>query len=459
MVALAAALAAGVLSSPPWGAAQPSKPAGAAAARRGGAPQRLDPPAARGGMAPNLAADGRDLLLTWLEPAAGAGKGAAADVLRFARLSGDRWSPPVTVAAAADLVANWADFPAVAAGPQGLLAHWLGTIGDGRYAYGIHLVRSGDGGATWQPLGDLHDDGTPTEHGFVSYVPQGSGVRAFWLDGRALAGEAGQAQTTGEAGQGQVAGVAGQAQTAGAGHDHPAGEASKGAMALRTAVVPGAPAGSEVLDARVCDCCQTDAAMAAEGPLVVYRDRTADEVRDIAIVRRTAAGWSEPALVHADGWRIPGCPVNGPAVAAGGWRVAVAWFTAAASGTPPRAVPRVRIAFSDDGGARFGRPHEIDGGRPLGRVDLLLTTGGDAVVSWLGLDPPPGKGASVRLRRVTPRGAGAPLTVGATSASRASGFPRMALQGDRLVLAWVDEGEPSRVRAAAIPLAALPAAP
>jgi hypothetical protein len=33
----------------------------------------------------------------------------------------------------------------------------------------------------------------------------------------------------------------------------------------------------------------------------------------------------------------------------------------------------------------------------------------------------------------------------------------MALQDDRLVLAWVEDGTPSRLRAAALPLAALPA--
>ena len=39
------------------------------------------------------------------------------------------------------------------------------------------------------------------------------------------------------------------------------------------------------LDGRVCDCCQTTAAITNDGPVVVYRDRSDDEVRDMSIVR------------------------------------------------------------------------------------------------------------------------------------------------------------------------------
>jgi hypothetical protein len=187
--------------------------------------------------------------------------------------------------------------------------------------------------------------------------------------------------------------------------------------------------------------------------VVVFRDRSDQEVRDISIVRRTAAGWSQPARVHADGWEIPGCPVNGPAVAAAGRRVAVAWFTAAA----PKG-PRVQIAFSEDGGKSFGPPALVDGEQPLGRVDLQLDPSGDAIVSWLASQE---KGAAVRLRRVSAKGAlGAPVTLAATSAARSAGFPRSAVSGDRLWLAWVEdapakEETASKVRVANLPLAAV----
>jgi hypothetical protein len=216
-------------------------------------------------------------------------------------------------------------------------------------------------------------------------------------------------------------------------------------MTLRTGLI-GTAGSEELLDPRVCDCCQTDAALTSDGPIVAFRDRSDKEVRDIYVVRKTAKGWSRPTPVHADNWQIPGCPVNGPAIAASGRQVAVAWFTAA----PPS--PKVQIAFSKDGGATFGRPALVDGDKPLGRVDLVLDRSGDALVSWLALE---GKGAAVRLRRVSPKGkAGAPLAVAATSAARSSGFPRTVLSGDRLYLAWVEDGKDgklSKIRIASMP--------
>jgi hypothetical protein len=380
-----------------------------------------DPPAGPGAMAPNLGLDthsGRGLLLTWLEPRDPEAP-ERGHRLRFSRFTEGRWSAPATIAEGTDFFANWADFPAVAVGPKGgLAASWLAkSPGGGTYDYAIQLARSADGGRTWRAAGVLHSDGTPAEHGFVSWISEPAGLRAFWLDGREM----------------------------------PNG----GAMTVRTAGIE-AGAKEEVVDSRVCECCQTDAAVAADGPVVVYRNRSdktpgGQEIRDIYIARRTAAGWSTPAPVHADNWEITACPVNGPAVAAQGRDVAVAWFTAA------QGRPRVQLAFSRDGGAHFGEPVEIDAGRPLGRVDVALTgigkEGPEAVVSWLAVKE---GGAAVHLRRAGPRGLGAPVTVAATGAGRSSGFPRLARYGDDFAVAWVEDGETSRVRFAIVPAAAVP---
>ena len=364
-------------------------------------------------MGPNLALAGGDLLLTWLEPLDPKDKGKG-HRLRFSRLAGGRWSEPVTVVQGTDLLANWADFPGMSPGSDGSLAiHWLSKKeGDAHaHAYSAVLARSTDGGATWTRTAVLDGGGAPAEYGFVSWLPEpGGGARAFWLDGRETAKE--------------------------------------GPMSLRTAAVGKSATGEEVLDGDVCTCCQTDAALAAGGPVLAYRDHTKAEIRDISVLRKTEKGWSDPVRVHADNWKIPGCPVNGPAIAAAGRNVAVAWFT----GAPPS--PRVQLAFSQDGGASFGKALPVDAGRPLGRVDLALDTNGDALVSWLALE---GKsGASVRLRRLTPGGkAGAPVPIAATSSARSSGFPRIALLGSDLYVAWVEDGEPSRLRVAALPAAAV----
>lgn len=419
--ALACLAAAGVACSPPGSEAQrPSEAAEATEAGEAAAVRPLDPPAAPGAMAPRLTPAGEGLLLTWIEPVAAPGtpgtvEGESGHRLRFSRLSGGKagetWSEPVTVAEGTDFFANWADFPgAVEAADGTLWAHWLAKTGPETYAYSIFLARSEDGGATWAPAGVLHDDGLQAEHGFVSWLPgEGGAARAFWLDGREMPGG--------------------------------------GPMTLRAGTVTPAGIDSERIDAKVCDCCQTDAAMTSSGPVVVYRDRSDQEIRDIYILRRAAdGGWTEPAPVHRDGWKIPGCPVNGPAVSAQGERVAVAWFTAA------EPTPRVLAAFSDDGGASFGEPVVVDGERPLGRVDVELVEGGGAVVSWLAVDAKKGDGAAVKLRRVAPGGAaGEPVTLAATSAARSSGFPRMARRGGDLVLVWVEGGEVSNLRGVAIP--------
>ena len=166
--------------------------------------------------------------------------------------------------------------------------------------------------------------------------------------------------------------------------------------------------------------------MAASGPVVAYRDRTEDEIRDIVVVRQVGGAWTEPTLVHNDGWKIAACPVNGPALAARGDTVAIAWFTGAQD------TARVRVAFSVDGGATFAPPVRIDGGAPAGRVGIALDANGDAIVSWLERVPP--EDAEVRVRRVARSGEmGAPFTVSRTKAARASGFPRIVRTGDALL--------------------------
>jgi hypothetical protein len=363
-------------------------------------------------MAPNLALDGDAVLLSWLEPPHPRVKPQDGNyALRLSRLSNGRWSPPVTIASGTDFFANWADFPSVTAAKGGfLVAHWAAKSAGDKYAYDVRLARSGDGGRTWKPMGAAHDDRTPTEHGFVSAVPEGDRIRLFWLDGRETGG-------------------------------------GKGAMTLRTALVGDAVEGTELLDARVCDCCQTAAATTSRGAVVAYRDRSGREIRDIALVRRDGGRWTSPKAVHDDGWMIDGCPVNGPAIAADGRRVAVAWFTQEGNR------PRVQVALSQDAGASFPPPATVDASNPLGRVDVVLDSNGDALIAWVATE---GKGAAIRLARVSLAGrVGRALTIASTDVGRASGFPRLERTGGTLVVAWVEPSEPFRLRAATVPAAAI----
>jgi len=403
-VLLAAACAAPDAPAPgPSSKTPPGKPVDARAPASG--VLDLDPPARAGAMAPNLTpGTAGEAMLSWVEPD---GDGMR---VRVSRLRDMKWSDASTVAAGARVLGGWADAPSVVLGTDGGLAGvWTEGDSDRGEVSDVVLGRTGAGGA-WKRLGPAHDDRTATEHAFASLLPDRGGFLAVWLDGRAT-------------GRGEP-------------------------MTLRAARLgPDGLAQAALLDARVCDCCPTAAAMTDRGPVVVYRDRDPRDLRDISIVRLVDGRWTDPAPVHADGWHIGGCPVNGPAVAARGGLVAVAWYSEADG------APAVRAAFSRDAGAHFGKPVAIDGragGRtPLGRVSIALDDAGDALVTWVAARD---GAAEILVRRVSADGgAGPERTVAATGAARSSGVPRSLQVDEWLLVAWTD-AEARRVRATAIAL-------
>jgi hypothetical protein len=355
--------------------------------------------------------------MSWLEPRSRGGH-----VLRVARLTGHRWNTPLIAAEGDSFFVNWADRPGIVALGEGCLAaHWRVKADAEGHSYDVRLSFSGDKGRTWSDPVCPHRDATATEHGFVSLLPEADGVRAIWLDGRNNAAVGGK--------PGAPAATHG---------DHEVGAD----MTVRTALVhlDGALEDEVVLDGRACDCCPTAAVQTMTGTLVAYRDRGPDEVRDIALVRRAVGAWSEPRRLHEDGWKIPGCPVNGPALAAEDDLVAAAWYSEAADSA------RVLVAFSRDGGRAFGEPIQVNDADPLGRVDVVLLEDRSALVLWVEVR---GTEAAIVARRVSAHGVrSAVLTVAETSARRASGYPRMIHDERRVILAWTEAGNPSRVRVA-----------
>ena len=164
--------------------------------------------------------------------------------------------------------------------------------------------------------------------------------------------------------------------------------------------------------------------------MVVFRDRSEAEIRDIGAIRRVGERWSSTEPVGDDEWTIPGCPVNGPAVSAQNEAVVLAWFTAASD------QPTVRIAFSRDSGETFDPVMDLDRAKPLGRVGVVLETPERAVVSWLTLE---GEEAELRLQRITATGERSePVVLATTRPTRASGRPQMIRVGERLYVGWVE---------------------
>jgi hypothetical protein len=371
--------------------------------------QELASPAGPGAGEPFLFTTQTGVGLSWLEPIPGTDRTA----LRFALFHDDGWTPPRTVIERSDLFVNWADFPSSVSDAGGtLFAHWLQKSGSGKYAYDVRMAVSSDGGATWSDSFLLNRDGRQSEHGFVtlSALP-GGGVGAAWLDGRNMTVD---------------------------GHD-----ADHGEMTLRYATVErgGRIVSDEVLDPRTCECCTTGLTMAKDGPVIVYRDRSEDEIRDVYLVRKSGNRWTRPQPVRSDGWKIDGCPVNGPQIDAIGATVVTAWFTSANDR------PRVHAAWSEDGGGTFSDAIPVDDGKPAGRVDVVLLDERTAVVSWL---EQTAGGAQIRARRVfRGRRSDPSVRIADSATARATGFTRLVTDGRDVWFAWTEQEQSiKRVRVA-----------
>jgi hypothetical protein len=362
--------------------------------------ERLSSPAGANSAQPQLSSAGRGLLLSWIE------RDGQKATLRFAERTAAGWSTPRDVASGSDWFVNWADVPSVVRLASGeLVAHWLQKSGPGTYAYDVRLSYSKDGGKFWAPSFTPHSDGTKTEHGFASlFQMPGAGLGLVWLDGRSM--------------------------TSGGSHDAHGTDA--GAMSVRFATFGRnwKQTSDMPVDLRVCECCPTTAAVTSEGPIVAYRNRSDDEVRDIFISRLENGKWTDPKAVHADAWKIAACPVNGPMLSTRSRDVAIAWFTV------KEEQGRAFMAFSQDAGRTFGAPIRLDDNGALGRVDVELMRDGSAVASWIEFAD---ERAQFRARRVEPSGRKSPaLTVSGLAGSRASGYPRIAVHGEELVFAWTE---------------------
>jgi hypothetical protein len=322
---------------------------------------------------PYVAGDGKGGFdVSWVD--------SKAKTFNFAHYNGVAWSKAKLIARG-EMLENKADYPSIAVSGRNMFAQWRERAGAGRV---IRLARSNDGGATWSKSVTPHPM-MDREFGFVSMLPLPDGTaRIVWLDGR------------------------------------------EKATALRAATMNAAGTLSveDVVDARVCDCCQTAEAITTHGPMVVYRDRSETEMRDIAIAPPVAN--AHGAMVHNDSWHLTGCPVNGPRIDVRGAHAAVAWYTAA------KEKPEVLLAFSRDGGARFGAPVRVDVGHPGGRVDVVLLADHSAIVTWVETATP---AAKIMSRRITESGAlDPPQAVGTSRA--AIGFPRIALSNQSILAAW-----------------------
>jgi hypothetical protein len=364
----------------------------------------LELPAKSGSAHPQLTSSSKGAILSWLD------QDEASTTLRFSERTASGWSQPQDVSTGKDWFITAADVPSVLRLKNGtLVANWYPTTDEAIEAYDTQLSYSRDEGKTWAKAFSPHHDGTKTQHGFVSLLELADGsLGMVWLDGRDQ-----ELNTTDPLG---------------------------GSMALYFASFDSSwkQNAESIVNARVCECCQTAAVTTADGVLTAFRDRTAEEIRDVKVSRLENGKWTPELSLHDDNWKIDACPINGPSLSARGRQVAAVWFAA------PNDNGRAFVAFSQDAGKTWGDPIRLDDEASLGRVDIEMLDDGSAIASWVEFAN--GK-SQFKVRRLTASGQrSAALEV--PGAGRTSGYPRMARAGNELILAWTDSENGQQVKGA-----------
>jgi hypothetical protein len=209
----------------------------------------------------------------------------------------------------------------------------------------LRLSRSLDGGRSFEPPLRVNED-RPVSHSFEGLGVAADGtVLLAWIDSRD-------------------------------GPDRPATYLAR--IADRGSRVEGATR----VDGDTCVCCRVSLATASRDTVaLVWRKVFPGDIRDMVLGLSRDGGrtFSDPALVHADGWKITACPHRGGAVGVDAkGRTYVAWYTEATLDRPD-----ILLAVSADG-RRFGPPkrlHIATGSIP-DQVRLAVNPNGQAVVVW-----------------------------------------------------------------------------
>lgn len=351
---------------------------------------------------PSLYVEGKKLYFSWVDTVSVPGKAR----LSAAEIKDTTLVSKVSLATGEDWFINWADYPTIAVRGENMLTHFLQNHpGATKMAYNIKIAVQNK----VNPVTDfrlLNTDGTASEHGFVSMLPlNDTTFFVTWLDGRNIKG----------------------------GHNHNHSN-QEGAMNVRSAEIDlkGNINNEVILDHMACTCCQTTATLTSNGPVVLYRDCTIDNIRDIVITRRIGDRWTEPRPIHLDGWKIAGCPVNGPKADAIDSAMVVAWYTGAGGKA------KVNVSFSRDAGATFSEPTTLSKAHPLGRVDVKMIDPHRAIVSWMESDA---EQTFLYAQTVADNGKlGEAIKIHQLSSNRKSGFPQMEIVDDKLYFAWTDLG-------------------
>jgi hypothetical protein len=297
--------------------------------------------------------------------------------------------------------------PGLALGPGGeVYVTWSSSKPkpvDGLFASDLFLSRSLDGGRSFEAPLRVNDD-RPISHSFedLAVAPDGT-VLVAWIDSRDGARETATwlARIT-----------------------------ERGS---KLQSVTRLPAGE------TCVCCRVSvSAGPGEAAAVLWRKVFPGDIRDMVLSSSTDGGrsFTAAALVHADRWKITGCPHRGGSIATDGrGRLYAAWYTEGSSDRPD-----LLLAVAPDG-RRFGAPrrlHTSTSSVPdLPR--LAVDAAGRGVVVW--------EDSTAVRRRILLRSIGeggrslGPVQV--LSQAIKAWTPDVAVARDGFVVAWHEEQFPA----------------
>lgn len=266
----------------------------------------------------------------------------------------------------------------------------------------IKTARSTDGGRTFSAATALQAPGAAGDRGWQASTVDAAGqLHTVWLDHRGMA-------------------AAGE-------HDMLTGEHDGVAMAQRSGLYyRGADAERELFKG-VCYCCKTALAVGSDGAIyAAWRHVFDGNLRDIAFTSSRDGGktFTPLARVNEDGWKIDGCPDDGPAMVVDRSGILhLVWPTV----TGEKGV--IHYATSRDG-RTFSKPVQVPtfGSPKASHPQIALDGSGAIVIAWDEVRD--GVRTAGYVDR-TDRGFGTPQSLG-----KATMYPVMAAAERGLVAAW-----------------------
>jgi hypothetical protein len=305
------------------------------------------------------------------------------------------------------------DAPSVAVARDGAVyVAWTARAGGGGQTTTLYVSASRDGGRSFDAPVKVNDDLKPGVHGMHSLaVGEDGRIYVAWLDERDIA-----AAPDGEHMQMQM---------------H--GEHNREVFFSYSADGGRTFSANRRIAVEACPCCKTSLAVSRGGRVYVgWRQVLPGDFRHVAVASSADGGetFDAPTIVSDDRWELRGCPVSGPALAAGdGDRLTVVWYTAGGAGAPG-----LYSSESVDGGRTFTPRRALSEGGVRGTPQLVSDAQGVAAV----FEGEGGEGSAALLEaRLDGEGGVAPNGRAQLGAGE---LPAAAVLGGRVYAAYISQG-------------------